>query len=29
MVPAELADTDAGADRVETVLMRMMYGIDA
>lgn len=27
--PAELADTDAGAEWVESVLMRMMYGIDA
>lgn len=26
--PAELADTDAGAERVETVLMRMMHGIN-
>ncbi|MDA3919869.1 MAG: DUF2384 domain-containing protein [Salinisphaera sp.] len=27
--PAELADTEAGAEWVEAVLMRMMYGIDA
>lgn len=27
--PAELADTEAGAEWVESVLMRMMYGIDA
>lgn len=28
-VPAKLADTDVGAYWVESVLMRMMYGIDA
>lgn len=27
--PAELADTNAGAEWVENVLMRMMYGIVA
>lgn len=27
--PAALADTQAGADWAETVLMRMMYGVDA
>lgn len=27
--PATLADTEAGADWVETVLMRMMFGVDA
>jgi putative toxin-antitoxin system antitoxin component (TIGR02293 family) len=27
--PAALADTEAGADWVEAVLMRMMYGVDA